>query len=86
MSQSSQSVIPKSNKQAEGRDNRPSVAARTRQDEAARRTFFIITLLPVALILIITIALLVRTWPIMSAYRLTDLIFGEVWKPSWRES
>jgi phosphate transport system permease protein len=48
----------------------------------ARRTFFIVTLLPVFLILAVTVALLVRSWPIVSAYGLSDLIFGEVWKPT----
>jgi len=70
------------NKQTEGRPPRPSALARVRQDQAAKRTFFIITLLPVLLIIIITIALLIRSWPIMSAYRLSDLLFGEVWKPN----
>ncbi len=41
-----------------------------------------ITLLPVFLILIVTAALLVRSWPIIKAYPLGDLIFGQVWKPS----
>ena len=66
------------NDQAEGRDSRPSAALRIRKDQAARRTFFIITLLPVILIFIVTVALLVRSWPIMSAYGLSDLLFGEV--------
>ena len=70
------------NKQTEGRPPRPSALARVRQDQAAKRAFFIITLLPVLLIIIITIALLIRSWPIMSAYRLSDLLFGEVWKPN----
>ena len=70
------------NKQTEGRPPRPSALARVRQDQAAKRTFFIITLLPVLLIIIMTIALLIRSWPIMSAYRLSDLLFGEVWKPN----
>jgi phosphate transport system permease protein len=48
----------------------------------ARRTFFVVTLLPVFLILAVTVALLVRSWPIVSAYGLSDLIFGEVWKPT----
>ena len=66
----------------EGRFSRPSAAPRTRRDNAARRTFFIITLLPVALITIITIALLVRAWPIISTYSVSDLILGKVWQPS----
>jgi len=76
-------TIPtKTNLQTEGRNPRPSVAARSRTDRAARRTFFIFTLLPVLLILFVTVALFFRSWPIISAYGLSDLIFGEVWKPN----
>ena len=70
------------NHKTEGRASRPSAALRARQDQAARRAFFVITFLPVTLILIITVALLVRSWPIMSAYGLSDLLFGEVWRPN----
>lgn len=66
----------------EGRLRRPSAAPRTRQDILAQRTFFIITLLPVILILIVAGALLVRAWPILSAYPLSDMLLGEVWKPN----
>src|SRR5690349_9506384 len=69
-------------KQTEGRTSRPSATLRTRQDKAAQRAFFIFTLLPVLLILFITIALFIRSWPIISEYGLSDLLFGEVWKPN----
>jgi ABC-type methionine transport system ATPase subunit len=55
---------------------------RTRQDNGARRAFFIFTLLPALLILFVTGALFVRSWPIISEYGLSDLLFGEVWKPN----
>jgi len=64
------------------RFNRVSALPRTRRDRMAQRTFFIITLLPVILILIVTGALWVRAWPILSAYSTTDLVLGEVWKPN----
>jgi phosphate transport system permease protein len=70
------------NEKTEGRTSRPSVAPRTRQDQRARKVFFVITFLPVFLILAVTIALLVRAWPILQAYPLGDLLFGQVWKPS----
>ena len=70
------------NDQAEGRNPRPSATLRTRKDNAARRTFFIFTLLPALLILFVTVALFVRSWPIISEYGLSDLLFGEVWKPN----
>ena len=68
--------------QTEGRTIRPSTASRTRRDQLAQRTFFIITLLPVILIVTVMGALLVRAWPILSAYPLSDLLLGEVWKPN----
>ncbi|MCJ7436125.1 MAG: phosphate ABC transporter permease subunit PstC [Anaerolineales bacterium] len=82
MNLSNQIVTPKSNPRLEGRLGRPSAAPRARQDRLARRTFFVITLLPVFLILIITAALLYRSWPILKAYPLNDLLFGNVWKPT----
>ena len=82
MSQSKHTFTLETNPQAGGRNPRPSAAARTRQDRMARRTFFIVTLLPVFLILIVTVALLIRSWPILSAYPLGDLLFGNVWKPT----
>ena len=66
----------------EGRPPRPSVAARSRTDRVARRTFFVITLLPLLLITVVTVALVQRSWPILQAYPLSELIFGLVWKPS----
>ena len=38
--------------------------------------------MPVLLILVITVALVFRSWPIISEYGLSDLLFGEVWKPN----
>ncbi len=70
------------NNQAGGRNPRPSATLRTRKDNAARQTFFIFTLLPALLILFVTVALFVRSWPIISEYGLSDLLFGEVWKPN----
>ena len=74
--------ITHSNKQAEGRQSRPSATLRTRRDQTARRAFFIFSLLPVLLILFVTIALFFRSWPIISEYGLFDLIFGKIWKPN----
>ena len=81
MSQIHSTLTPNSNKQTEGRHSRPSAALRVRQDRAAQRTFFVFTLLPVLLILFVTTALLFRSWPIISKYGLSELVFGKVWKP-----
>jgi phosphate transport system permease protein len=82
MSQANPTFSNQSDKQTEGRNPRPSATPRTRQDNAARRAFFIFTLLPVLLILFVTVALIFRSWPIISKYGLFDLIFGQVWKPN----
>ena len=65
-----------------GRDNRPVISSRTRQNNAAQRIFLTFTLLPVLLTLIVAAALLFRSWPILKAYPLTDLLLGTVWKPN----
>ena len=82
MNQVNQINTPQSTDKTTGRIARPVAASRARQNNFAQRTFFVFTLLPVLLILIVTIALLVRSWPIISAYGLSDLIFGNVWKPT----
>jgi phosphate transport system permease protein len=82
MSLTGQNNTPQPINKTEGRPSRPSVVVRARQDQIARRSFFTVTLLPVILIIIITVALLVRSWPILQAYPLKDLLFGNIWKPS----
>ncbi|MFN8435847.1 MAG: phosphate ABC transporter permease subunit PstC [Anaerolineales bacterium] len=66
----------------EGRLSRPSTPSRARTNRAAQRTFFIITLVPVALILIVAVALVVRAYPILNSYNLRDLLLGETWRPN----
>jgi len=66
----------------EGRLSRPSTPSRARTDRAAQRTFFIITLVPVVLILIVATALVVRSYPILNSYNLSDLLLGETWRPN----
>jgi len=82
MSQSNQIDTSKIKAKMTGRSNQPVAASRARQNSFAQRTFFVFTLLPVLLILIVSIALLVRSWPILNAYPLSDLLFGKVWKPT----
>jgi phosphate transport system permease protein len=66
----------------EGRLARPSASARQRQDRAAQMGFLGITLVPILLIVVVALALLIRSWPIFSAFPLQDTLFGQVWKPS----
>jgi len=73
-------VSPNANNE-EGRYTRPSLASRRRQDRAAGRAFFILTVVPVVLVVLITIALALRFMPILKEYSLWELISGTVWKP-----
>lgn len=70
------------NTQTTDRRARSVALARNQADRLARRTFFIITLLPVFLIGVVTLALVIRAWPILTAYPLADLFFGQTWKPN----
>ena len=81
MSQSSQIKTPQTIQNTEGRFSRPSVVPRTRLDGIAKRSFFTIMLLPVFLMAVVTIALVIRSWPILQAYPLKDLLFGNIWRP-----
>ncbi len=82
MSQSSQIKTPQPIKNTEGRLTRPSVVPpRTRVDGIAQRSFLIVTLLPLILIAVVTVALVIRSWPILNAYPLKDLLFGNIWRP-----
>ncbi|MBK6792370.1 MAG: phosphate ABC transporter permease subunit PstC [Anaerolineales bacterium] len=66
----------------EGRLSRPSTPSRARTNRAAQRTFFIITLVPVVLIIIVATALVMRSYPILNSYSLSDLLLGETWRPN----
>src|SRR5664279_1890935 len=65
----------------EGRNNRPSSAARNWRDRTAQRTFLVITIFPLFLISAVTLGLLWRSWPILIHYPLQELFLGTVWKP-----
>ena len=55
---------------------------RTKKNIFAQKIFFGITIFPVILTLIVAIALFFRAFPILSEYQLSDLLFGEVWRPN----
>ena len=82
MSEENQAANLENDMKAEGRLVRPSAAARQRRDRMAQKSFFGITLVPILLIVVVALALLIRSWPILSAYPLQDTLFGQVWKPS----
>lgn len=65
----------------EGCLRQPSLHARRRMDRLANRVLFVLTLLPIALLIGITIALALKSWPILREYSLWELLSGSVWKP-----
>ena len=62
--------------------SRSPAESRMRADESARRTFSVITLLPVLLIVLITAALIVRSWPVLGGHPLQYTVLGATWKPT----
>jgi phosphate transport system permease protein len=65
----------------EGRNSRASMNSRQAQDQFARRSLFVISLTPTVLFLAISLALLLRFWPILQQYSLWELLSGTLWKP-----
>lgn len=55
--------------------------SRQEQETQARRSLFVVSLVPSILFLIITTALVVRSWPILEQHSLWDLLTGITWKP-----
>ena len=58
-----------------------TLALRKKKDNISRRTIFIISFLPFALIIAVTLALLVRSWPILQQYSLWELLTSTNWHP-----
>jgi phosphate transport system permease protein len=69
------------NLKKEGRIFRPSLPSRQGQEKTAGRVFFVLSIIPVVLVIAVTVALFVRTWPILQQHSLWELISGTVWKP-----
>lgn len=65
----------------DGRDKRPSLLARHRQDQLAGRVFFVFSLIPILLATIIIVMLVIRAWPIFQAHPWWEMLTGQVWKP-----
>jgi len=58
-----------------------SIFRRRDKDRLANRAFFTLSALPLVLILVILVALMQRSWPILGAGSLWELLTGLVWKP-----
>jgi phosphate transport system permease protein len=55
--------------------------SRRSRDRLAEATFFLVTVLPIAILLAVIVALAVRSWPIIKANSIGSLLGGRVWKP-----
>jgi len=65
----------------EGLPSRSALPKRRQKDRLARRLFFVISILPVALAVVILVMLINKSWPIIRTHSLWQLITGQVWKP-----
>ena len=58
-----------------------AIFSRRSRDRLAESVFFLITLLPLVILLAVIVALIVRSWPILQVDSLGNLLSGTVWKP-----
>jgi phosphate transport system permease protein len=63
------------------RQARRNIFGRRESDRLASRLFFLLSTVPLFLILVILAALIQRSWPIIQNRSLWDLLAGQVWKP-----
>ncbi|PWH12508.1 MAG: phosphate ABC transporter permease subunit PstC [Anaerolineae bacterium] len=62
-------------------DFSPTLTQRQAQERTARRVVFVLSALPLVLIIYITAALFTRFWPLLEQYSLWDLLIGTQWYP-----
>jgi phosphate transport system permease protein len=65
----------------DGRSPRPPLVTRQRQDKIIGRLYFVFSLIPILLAIVILVMLIARTWPILRVQSVWDLLAGKVWKP-----
>jgi phosphate transport system permease protein len=58
-----------------------SILSRRSRDRLAEFAFFLITLLPLVILIAVIVALIVRSWPILQVDSIGNLLGGRVWKP-----
>lgn len=61
--------------------SRSTFIHRRSKDRLAKSAFFLITILPLLILLAVIVALVVRSLPIMQVDSLSNLLNGQVWKP-----
>ena len=65
----------------EGWNSLPSLAKRRWKDKLAGRLFFVFSIIPVVLSILIIILLIYKSWPILRTHSIWQLISSETWKP-----
>jgi phosphate transport system permease protein len=63
------------------REGQVSLVVRCRTDKLAGRLFFIFSVIPVGLALIISLMLIYKSWPILKTHSIWQLMTGQIWKP-----
>jgi phosphate transport system permease protein len=58
-----------------------SLPGRRLKDRLASGGFFVITILPLILLLVMILALVARSWPILEIKSVGELLTGRIWKP-----
>jgi phosphate transport system permease protein len=59
-----------------------TLTSRRRTDRLAAGSFFLITLLPLVILLAVIVALTLRSWPILGSHSLGELLLGRSWHPT----
>jgi phosphate transport system permease protein len=62
-------------------ENHPSLLTRHRRDRLAGRMFFVLSIIPIALAVVILIMLVLKSWPLLKTQSLWQLLSGRVWNP-----
>jgi phosphate transport system permease protein len=65
----------------EGWGNQPSLVIRRRDDKLAGRLFFVFSIIPVFLAIVILVLLIFKSWPIIKTHSIWHLVTGQIWKP-----
>jgi phosphate transport system permease protein len=64
------------------RQPRWNVFGRRESDRLASRLFLLLSTVPLILFIVILVALIVRSWPILQTHSLWNLLSGQIWKPA----
>jgi phosphate transport system permease protein len=64
-----------------GQEDRSFLFARRRNDLLARKLFFVFSLIPICLAILILVMLIYKSWPIIKTHTLWQLLTGQIWKP-----